>query len=389
MGEPGPAQDLLAEERRFAQQLKALAPRTWVTWGLVAANVAVWLASVAAGADPVAPTAAQLLAVGGNAASEVQQGQRWRLLTAAFLHIGAMHLAMNMLGLALIAPSLERIYGRGLFLVIYLGAALAGSAASLHFSALAGVSVGASGAVFGVAGALLMAVFRHRRRLPRQFGKRTLGGIGFFVLYSLLQGLVPGVDNAAHIGGLLAGAALAVLLPERFDAAQLRRGVAARTAIALLLISLSTAALVGSAPRAAFDLSEAFAANPLMERGLREFADAVSDLEQEARDVRAGRLGELEADDRSRRVHAPRFRALVQQLSAIRLAANDPRAPVLQSTLRVSQLLLEGLAMESLVVDGRPQPMDAPRAAAIESELRQLKERIDQLAAQVRQRAKR
>ncbi|MBC7468488.1 MAG: rhomboid family intramembrane serine protease, partial [Ramlibacter sp.] len=165
-----PASNVLTEERLFAQQLKALAPRTWATWGILALNVAAWIATLAAGADAIRPTAAQLLALGGNTASEVQQGQWWRLLTAAFLHIGVVHLTMNMLGLALIAPTVERIYGHRLFLLVYLGAGLAGSAASLHFSARTGVSVGASGAVFGVAGALLVAVFHHRRRLPRLFG---------------------------------------------------------------------------------------------------------------------------------------------------------------------------------------------------------------------------
>lgn len=376
--------NVLRQERLFAEQLRALAPRTWVTWAIVALNVAAWLGTLAAGADPLQPTAMQLLALGGNTASEVQQGQWWRLLTAAFLHIGAMHLAMNMLGLLLIAPTVERIYGHRLFLLIYLGAAVAGSAASLHFSARGGVSVGASGAVFGVAGALLLAVLHHRQRLPRMFGKRTLGGIGFFVVYSLVQGLAPGVDNAAHVGGLLAGAALASILPERFDLDHFRRSVRMRAGLAVLFIAATTAAIALTAPPAPFDLSEAFAANAALERGLRDFSLAVKALEQEAREVKAGQLGELEADERSRQLHAPRFRALVRQLSAIVLPANDPRAPLLAAALQVSQLLRETLAMESRIVDGKPVPVDPARSAAISVQLERLNAQMVKLAAGLR-----
>lgn len=380
----GGGTNALTEERLFAQRLKALAPRTWVTWGIVAVNIAAWAGTLVAGADPLQPTAAQLLALGGNTASAVQQGQWWRLLTGAFLHIGVVHLAMNMLGLLLIAPMVERIYGHRLFLLLYLGSALAGSAASLHFSARTGVAVGASGAVFGVAGALLMAVFHHRQRLPLLFGRRTLGGIGFFVLYSLIQGLAPGVDNAAHIGGLLAGLALAFTLPERFDLERFHRSVGTRAALAALFIAASTTLIVVSAPRAPLDLGAVLAANAVVEHGLQEFSRAMKELQQEARDVRAGKLAELESDERSRRVHAPRFRRLVLELSAISLPADDPRAPLLAATLQVSQLLLELLAMESRVVDGKPVSVDPARSAAISRELEALNTLMVKLAAQLK-----
>jgi rhomboid protease GluP len=376
----------LAQEREFAQRLRALAPRTWITWAIVALNIAAWLATVAAGADPLQPGAAQLLALGANSAYAVQHGQWWRLLTAAFLHIGLLHLAMNMLGLLLLGPTVERIYGHGPFLLLYLGCALAGGAASLHFSAQGGVSVGASGAVFGVAGALLTAVFHHRRRLPLLFGKRTLGGIGFFIVYSLVQGMAPGVDNAAHIGGLAAGVALAFILPERFSSRPDRRGSVLRAALASVFVVGFTAAIALTASRAPLDLGAALAANPAVEHGLLELTSAVRELQREAREVKAGRLGEIEADDRSRRVHAPRFRALVQELSAISLPPNDPREPVLATARRMAELLLELMAMDSRIVDGKPVSVDPVRWAAITAELDTLNRRLTALAAQAKQR---
>jgi rhomboid protease GluP len=386
MSDPASLQEAQDPERQFVQQLKALAPRTWVTWAIVALNLAAWIATLVAGADPLQPDVAQLLALGGNTAWNVQHGQWWRLLTSAFLHIGVLHLAVNMLGLLLVAPTVERIYGHRLFLLLYLGCALAGSAASLHFSARSGVSVGASGAVFGVAGALLAAVFHHRRRLPRKFGKRTLGGIGFFVLYSLAQGLAPGVDNAAHVGGLLAGVALALILPERFDAAQLRRRVGVRAAAAALFIVAFTAAIAVSAPRAPLDVGAALAASDAVGRALREFSQAVGELEAEARDVRSGKLAEADSDARSRRVHAPRFRALAAQLSAIALPANDPRAPLLAVALRMAQLLQELLAMDSRAEGGKLVPVDPARWSAINAELEALNAQLSALSAQSRQR---
>ena len=378
-------------------RIKALAPRGRVTWMLVALNIAAWLGAIVFGADPLRPTAAQLLLLGGNAASEVQQGQWWRLLTSSFLHIGPVHLALNMLGLLLVGPTVERLYGHWLFLLLYIGAALAGAAASLHFSAGSGVSVGASAAVFGCAGSLLTMLVRHRRQLPQKFGRQALAGLVLVIVVALVQGLAPGVDNAAHVGGLLAGIALALILPGRFDDAAsgafepqhadrpMHRSRVLRTALGVLSIVAVSGLVAVTAPRAPFDLSEAFQASAAMERGMREFSDALEQLQREADDVEARQLSEDQADRRSRTLHAPRFQRLVGELSAIRLPPNDPRAPLLATTLRASSLLLEHLAMESRSVDGRPVAVDPVRSATIAAELGRLNAEILKLATQLKQ----
>ena len=378
-------------------RIKALAPRGRVTWMLVALNIAAWLGAIVFGADPLRPTAAQLLLLGGNAASEVQQGQWWRLLTSSFLHIGPVHLALNMLGLLLVGPTVERLYGHWLVLLLYIGAALAGAAASLHFSASSGVSVGASAAVFGCAGSLLTMLVRHRRQLPQKFGRQALVGIVLVIVVALVQGLAPGVDNAAHVGGLLAGIALALILPGRFDDAAsgafepqhadrpMHRSRVLRTALGALSIVAVSGLVAVTAPRAPFDLSEAFQASAAMERGMREFSDALEQLQREADDVEARQLSEDQADRRSRTLHAPRFQRLVGELSAIRLPPNDPRAPLLATTLRASSLLLEHLAMESRSVDGRPVAVDPVRSATIAAELGRLNAEILKLATQLKQ----
>lgn len=111
-----------------------------------------------------------------------------------------MHVAMNMLGLYSAGIWVERIYGKRLFTLVYLASGLMGSVLSLYFSAQNAVSVGASGTVFGVTGAFLVAVAQNRSRLPKLFSQQTLSGMGLFIVYSLLQGFgTQGIDNAAHI----------------------------------------------------------------------------------------------------------------------------------------------------------------------------------------------
>ena len=271
--------DAAAEEREFNERLVALAPHPYATYALIALNVGIWLWMAASGIGIMQAPADQLLLWGGNAASEVQKGEWWRLLSATFLHSGIMHIAMNMLGLYAAGTTVERIYGHRLFLLIYFGAGLFGSALSLHFAAQHAVSVGASGAVFGIAGALLVGYMQHRDKLPKASAKSMIGGIGFFVLYSLMQGFgKTGIDNAAHVGGLLGGCLLAYILPERFDMAHYRKTFFPRSAAALAAIAALVAWTATAAPKAAVDQAGVFASAEYVRRGLTGFDAVMKDL---------------------------------------------------------------------------------------------------------------
>lgn len=218
LGETRTERDL-REVAEFDQKLRALTPSAWSANAVVAVNVAVWLVQVLAGVAVMRPTSEVLYLWGGNSASAVLlEGELWRLFTATVLHGGLMHLALNMLGLWAPGRQLVRQIGHGQFLLVYLASALCGSAASLHFSAQAAVSVGASGAVFGVLGALVASSWKYRAELPALNHKRLWSGPGLFMVYALVQGFGSArVDNAAHVGGLLCGAALGLLLVARFD----------------------------------------------------------------------------------------------------------------------------------------------------------------------------
>lgn len=150
---------------------------------------------------------ATLLAFGANYRPLVLAGEVWRLITSAFLHIGVLHLAVNMYALYVIGPQLENFFGRWKYLLIYLFSALCGSLLSISFSTH--ISAGASGAIFGLLGALLYFGYHYRVYLGNVMKSQIIPiillnlGIGF---------IVSGIDNAAHIGGLVAGifAAMAV-----------------------------------------------------------------------------------------------------------------------------------------------------------------------------------
>jgi membrane associated rhomboid family serine protease len=134
----------------------------------------------------------------------VAEGQYWRLLTAAFLHAGLLHLAMNMYALFLFGPPLEAALGRVRFTLLYIVSALGGSAASYAFSAPNQPSLGASGAVFGLLGAFFV--------VNRRMGRDTNGLVVLVVINLAFSFLVPRIDWRDHIGGLITGALVTLAL---------------------------------------------------------------------------------------------------------------------------------------------------------------------------------
>lgn len=150
---------------------------------------------------------ATLLYFGANYRPLVLAGEWWRLFTCAFLHIGVLHLFVNMYALYVIGPQLESFFGKIKFLIIYLFSALCGSLFSIIFSSY--VSAGASGAIFGLLGALLYFGYHYRIYLGTVIKSQIIP----IILLNLLIGFsLSGIDNAAHIGGLIGGgfAAMAV-----------------------------------------------------------------------------------------------------------------------------------------------------------------------------------
>ncbi len=180
---------------------------TPVTVALVALNLLAFLLLVLASGSPLEIPTATLIAWGGNDGSLTLAGEPWRLLSSVFLHGGLLHVGLNMLALFQAGQLVERMYGSSRYLAIYLFAGLFASLSSVWWRQDV-VSIGASGAIFGVFGALLSFLAANRRRLNPDVYRRMRTMTLSFVGYSLLLGFaIPGVDNAAHVGGLAAGLA--------------------------------------------------------------------------------------------------------------------------------------------------------------------------------------
>lgn len=228
------------EQRRFAQALRESMRREWVTVALVVANLAVFALMTFEGVDPLAPDGRVLLAWGANYAPLTFGDQWWRLLSSMFVHGGALHVGVNMYVLWVGGRLVERLYGHVGYAALYAFAGVAGSVASALVHPPT-PSVGASGAVFGVFGALLAFLLRRRRLMPAAALKRLRGTvIGFVVINVAFGFVVPGIDQAAHLGGLAGGFAAGLLLAPAFADGRLRRPWASTAAVIAAALGLVT-----------------------------------------------------------------------------------------------------------------------------------------------------
>jgi rhomboid protease GluP len=178
--------------------------KPWVTYGLIAANVAMFAFELARGASLSGPSPQEMIALGGDFAPLTRNGEAWRLLTAMFLHYGIIHIGMNMVCLYQIRI-VERMLGRAEFLALYFATGLVGGLASLATHPHA-VAAGASGAVFGMFGAFTAVMVVRRKQIDPGAWQRTMRSLGTFFAINLVFGLAQtGIDVTAHIGGLVVG----------------------------------------------------------------------------------------------------------------------------------------------------------------------------------------
>jgi membrane associated rhomboid family serine protease/Flp pilus assembly protein TadD len=214
-----------------------------VTVTIVAVNLLIFTAMVATGTPLFKPTPFQVLKWGANWGPMSLDGQPWRMLTANYVHIGLLHLLVNVWGLWQIGRLSERIFGRWTYALTYTACGIAGSLASLWWHPLV-VGAGASGALFGIVGALIGTLYLGKVPLPQAAREGLLKNLVGVVAINLYLGAsFAGIDNSAHIGGLLTGLALgAVLGPQLMESPDRRRGHERMTfvAAALVLVAFGT-----------------------------------------------------------------------------------------------------------------------------------------------------
>jgi membrane associated rhomboid family serine protease len=238
----------LARHVEFEQSLIAQSPKTPVTYGLLILCVCVYV-TTAFGTDHVfGLDGRSLISVGSNFGPYTTDGDWWRLLTSMFLHVGVIHLAFNMWALASFGPVVERLYGSASYALLYLVAGIAGSLASVSWSPAIN-SVGASGAIFGLLGALIATQIRSDGSIPVSALRPLRNSSLIFTGCALSAGLLSGeVDNAAHLGGVATGFILGLVLSRPITGLRLstgdvgrRLGLAAVAGILVLGIGVSAA----------------------------------------------------------------------------------------------------------------------------------------------------
>lgn len=246
--------------------LRQRVPRIPVTQLLIGINLLIFVAMLAGGAGLWHSSNGVQLAWGANFGPAVQDGEWWRLGSALFLHFGAIHLAVNLWALWDSGQLVERMYGHVRFAGIYFSSGLAGNLLSLVMHQGLAVSGGASAAIFGVYGALLVFLWRERGNLhPQEFRWLFWGAAGFAAVTIALGFLVTGIDNAAHIGGFMAGMLSGIMLTQPID---ITKRVPQRSRLfAGSAFALAIAILISQIPAPAYRWSE----EVLVRREIGEF----------------------------------------------------------------------------------------------------------------------
>ncbi|MDX1944689.1 MAG: rhomboid family intramembrane serine protease [Pirellulaceae bacterium] len=243
-GEPphlasNPADERTARLAEFRATLQALTPRVFVAYVLVAINAVVFLLMLAL--EPksfLAPSIQLLVDWGANFGPLTLNGQPWRIFTSMFVHTGILHFGLNMVGLAAFGPLMERLVGNLGFLALYVVSGLAGSLASVFWNPEL-VSCGASGAIFGLLGGLLGVLLLGAKSMPREVFESLRNNALTLLVINLASGFaIKGIDNAAHIGGLVGGCLCGVLLGQPVTLAAgrqrwLRNGLVAVLGVAI------------------------------------------------------------------------------------------------------------------------------------------------------------
>lgn len=182
-----------------------------ITYMLIGINVFIFIITALLSKSIYNIDSYTLMVLGAKVNVLIDNGQPWRLITCAFLHGGLSHIAFNMYSLKIIGSEVEYVYGKVKYIAIYLISALGGSIFSYLFNSDS-ISVGASGAIFGLLGAMLIWGIRYKNRI----GKAYIMNLFKVLLINIFIGVtLSNIDNGAHIGGLLFGCISAFVMKDK------------------------------------------------------------------------------------------------------------------------------------------------------------------------------
>lgn len=211
-----------------------------VTKLILALNVLVFvlMAVVSGGESIMYPSSQTLLQWGADHGPEtLTQEQYWRIVSNMFLHIGLMHIALNMYALWNVGPAVERFFGSGRMIFVYLIAGIGGSLTSLWFHPEI-LSAGASGAIFGIFGALLAFLRFHAAQFDKSYVVSATRSMVILLIVNLIWGFsTPGIDNAAHVGGFITGVVAALAcMPKTVNTREWTAGTVASCFLVVLVL---------------------------------------------------------------------------------------------------------------------------------------------------------
>jgi len=197
----------VTEEVKQAEEInkvmKLSGSNLYATYAIIGINVIVFILMAVNGAGIFSANALVHIEWGSNFSPLTLSGDWWRLFTCIFIHFGIIHLVMNAYALYMAGVYLEPMLGKIKYIIAYLATGIFASLASLWWHSEGVNSAGASGAIFGLYGIFLALLLTNL--IPKQMRSSLLQSIGVFVVFNLIYGTKSGIDNAAHIGGLLSG----------------------------------------------------------------------------------------------------------------------------------------------------------------------------------------
>jgi rhomboid protease GluP len=320
---------------RFLEGLERLTPHVWGTWTIVALNTLVFLAMAASGAGFFKSKPAVAIAYGSNFGPDTLNGEWWRLFTSTFIHFGFAHIAFNMLVLAQTGRIVERLYGNARFITLYLFAGLTGSLLSVLWHPEVN-SAGASGAIFGVLGAMLAYVLRYRSAIPPSIYASRFQMAISFIAYNLFYGFTHhGIDNGAHLGGLAGGFLMGWVLARPIDPDLPRQAIWTTTAEASMVALIAFTALAWPLVHLnrSEDAHEELHFFDVEQREVPAEQKAVADLKAISH-MPNSPAGRADIAQRIRTVLVPEWDQLYQSLDAAPLPPNSKQEPVREAALR-------------------------------------------------------
>lgn len=180
-----------------------------VTSTIIAINLLMFIISAVLSRSILDINSYVLYDLGASFKPAVQQGQLHRLITAMFLHGGLVHIAFNMYALFILGTMIEKLYGSFNYFIIYFISGICSSILSVMLSATMSMSVGASGAIFGLLGAALVFGYRNKNSVGKEFMKGIIQVIAINIVIGLS---IPQIDNLGHIGGLIGGIVISFII---------------------------------------------------------------------------------------------------------------------------------------------------------------------------------